>query len=198
MSLECEGGGQYIHISENHSAHALKVPNRVFFLNFFTIFFFQKRKLPQSARQIVMSVRRETHEQPTPQRNASASQPTTNNKTPTTTTATDTNTTTTATINNQQQMHRNKKNNNTSHASQNAPSPASMPALAHRKSRALQQSQLKRKTTSRGIQQHGKSVATSGYSGSGVPAFFFQNSETDAGHAETEMVHQSEQHGRRQ
>ena len=50
-------------------------------------FFAQNRKLRQSARQIVILVRRETHEQPAPQRNASASQhistsaqPTTNNK----------------------------------------------------------------------------------------------------------------------
>ena len=58
-------------ISEHHSAHALKVQTRVI-----CIFsqFFQDWKLPQSARQIAILVRRETHEQPTPRRNASASQ----------------------------------------------------------------------------------------------------------------------------
>ena len=81
----------------------------------------------QSARQIVILVPRETHEQPAPQRNTSASQhintsAPTNNKKPTATTATNTNTATNTasptTINNQQ-VHSHKKSNTTSHNSGN-------------------------------------------------------------------------------
>ena len=95
-------------------------------------------------------VPRATHEQPAPQRNASASQhistsaqPTTNNRKPTITWATDnTTTTTTTTINNTCTVTRAATRNTKQQqqqqlfhhaASQNAPSPASMPSFAHKK-----------------------------------------------------------------
>ena len=95
---------------------------------------------------------------------------------------------TTTTINNQQLMHSHKKSNttagtaatttatrNTKHqrqqlhhqaASQNASSPASMPAPAHKQITGSSKTTVEQHITSHGIKQHGNSVAASGESGS--------------------------------
>ena len=144
------------------------------FLHLVSLFVLQNRELRQSARQIVIWVRRETPEQPTPQRNATASQHiSTTNKKPTTTTKPPPTaqqqqqpftTATTATTAAQHATPSNSSNNNSTKLRPRTHSlPTSMPrSCAQKKSRRQQQQHLQHKRTSQGIKRHGNSVAASG------------------------------------
>ena len=147
-----------------------------------TFFFFQNRKLRLSARQIVILVRRETHEQPAPQRNASASQhiSTTNNQ------QQETNNNHGSKQRRRYQHHNNNHQPTTNAqsqeqqqqqllfhqaASQNAHSPTSMPALAHKERSQAVATTAATKVTPHGIKQHGNPVAASGDPVPALPAF---------------------------